>query len=264
MTTATARPGEFCWFELATSDQPAAKRFYESLFGWVSHDTPIGPDGHYTFFRLGGRDAAAGHTLHPEQRSQGVPPNWGIYVLVEDADAAAARAASLGGTVIVPPFDVMESGRMSVIMDPAGAIFSIWQAKQHVGVGVRDEPGSVVWADLQVHDQPKAAAFYSALFGWKMVEGRSMNPAKPGDYYHIVNGDTMIGGVPPAEHLDPKAHPAWLIYVGVEDCPAVTKKAVSLGGTAYVDTMAIGEEGRISVIADPQGAVFAIHESRKG
>jgi hypothetical protein len=225
---------------------------------------PMGPSEMYTIFRLRGRDAAAAFMLRPEQLSQGVPPNWMLYVLVDDADAAAARASSLGATVIVPPFDVTESGRMSVIMDPTGAMVSVWQAKNHVGVGVKDEAGSVSWADLQSHDQAKAGAFYASLFGWKMVEGKSMKPAKPGDYFHIVNGETMIGGIAPASQVDPNAHPAWVVYVEVDDCAATTQKAVSLGGRAYVDTMTVGENGRISVIADPQGAVFALHESLRG
>jgi predicted enzyme related to lactoylglutathione lyase len=263
MSDFTARPGDFCWFELATTDQAAATRFYETLFGWSSADFPMGPSEVYTIFRLGGRDAAAACTMRPEQRAQGVPPNWLVYVLVENADAASSRAAALGGTVMVPPFDVMESGRMSVIADPAGAGFAVWQAKQHAGVGVKGGPGSVVWADLQVRDQAKAGAFYSALFGWKMVEGKSMNPAKPGSYYHIVNGETMIGGIPPADQVDPNAHPAWLMYVQVADCAASTKQAASLGGRAYVDTIEIEETGRISVIADPQGAVFALHQAHR-
>jgi uncharacterized protein len=263
MTDFAARPGDFCWFELATTDQAGAKHFYESLFGWTSGDMPIGPTELYTIFRLGGRDAGAAYTMRPEQQAQGMPPNWLPYVLVESADAAAARATKLGAAVIAPPFDVMESGRMSLVSDPLGAVFAVWQAKQHVGVGVKDEPGSVSWADLQVRDQVKAGAFYSSLFGWKMVEGKSMDPAKPGDYYHIVNGETMIGGIPPAGQVDPKAHPAWLMYVEVAECAASTRKAVSLGGRAYVDTMEIGKEGRISVIADPQGAVFALHQSQR-
>jgi predicted enzyme related to lactoylglutathione lyase len=263
MSDFTPRPGDFCWFELATTDQAAAKRYYETLFGWTSADMPIGPSEMYTIFRLGGRDAAAAHTLRPEQQAQGVPPNWLPYVRVDDADTTAARASSLGGAVIVPPFDVGESGRMSVIADPTGAVFAVWRAKQHVGVGVNDEEGSVGWVDLQVRDQAKAGAFYSSLFGWKMVAGRDLRPAKPGDYFHIVNGESMIGGIPPAGQVDPNAHPAWVIYVEVADCAASTKKAVSLGGRAFVDTIEIGQEGRISVIADPQGAVFALHESRK-
>ncbi len=261
MATVDTRPGSFCWFELTTTDQPAARSFYASLFGWVPADTPMGPGEVYTIFRLDGRDAAAAYTMRPEPRAQGVPPNWLVYVQVEDAGASAARAASLGGTVVVAPLDVMEQGRMAVIADPGGAMFAIWQPKQHTGIRAWREIGAVGWADLQVRDQEQAGAFYSALFGWQMTGGTSMTAAKPGEYFHIVNGADMIGGIPPAGQVDPNAHPAWVMYVEVADCAASTKRAVSLGGRAYVDTMEVGESGRISVIADPQGAVFALHES---
>jgi predicted enzyme related to lactoylglutathione lyase len=263
MSANTPRPGAFCWFELATSDQAAAKRFYESLFGWSSADTPMGPAETYTTFKLGGRDAAAAHTLHPGQKQAGVPPNWMVYVLVENADASAARAGELGGTVLVPPFDVMTMGRMSVLQDPTGAYVSIWQAKDHVGIGAWGEIGAVSWADLQTRDQARAGEFYAGLFGWKMVEGKSMAPAKPGSYFHIMNGSEMIGGIPPAEHTNPNAPPHWVMYVEIADCAATTKQAASLGGRPHVDCMDIGKEGTISVIADPQGAVFAIHQTRR-
>ena len=111
-------PGSFCWLELATTDQSAAKSFYGSLFGWAPSDMPLGPDTVYTIFRLEGRDLAAAYTMFPEQRSQGIPPNWMLYVAVPSADDAAKRAASAGGTVLKDAFDVGESGRMA---GPAGS-----------------------------------------------------------------------------------------------------------------------------------------------
>ena len=75
-----------------TTDQPAAKKFYVSLFGWNADDMPMGPNDFYTIFKLQGREAAAGCTLRPEERSQGVPAHWLIYILVENADAAATKA----------------------------------------------------------------------------------------------------------------------------------------------------------------------------
>ena len=255
--------GAFCWFELIANDQEAAKAFYAALFGWTPNDIPVGPDGSYTIFRRGDRDTAAAYAMPREYREQGMPPNWLLYVLVENTDAAAARASALGGSVAVEPVDVMDQGRMAVIADPLGARIALWQPKQHIGTSSYGEIGAVGWADLQVRDQVKAAAFYASLFGWQMVGGGSMQPAKPGDYYHIVNGGDMIGGIPPAEQVDPHAHPAWLMYVEVADCAASTRNAASLGARAYVDTMAIGENGTISVLADPQGAVFAMHESAK-
>ena len=262
MTDFAARPGDFCWFELATTDQAGAKRFYESLFGWTSADMPIGPTELYTIFRLGGRDAGAAYNAPRIAEHRGCRPT-GCHASssrMRTRGRARDEARRHGERAAVRRDGV---GTHERHRHPLGAVFAVWQAKQHVGVGVKDEPGSVSWADLQVRDQVKAGAFYSSLFGWTMVEGGSMDPAKPGDYYHIVNGETMIGGIPPAGQVDPKAHPAWLMYVEVAECASSTRKAVSLGGRAYVDTTEIGKEGRISVIADAQGAVLAPHQSQR-
>jgi predicted enzyme related to lactoylglutathione lyase len=256
------KPGSFCWFELATTDQQAAKAFYQSLFGWEASDSPIGPDEVYTIFKSHGRDVGAAHTMRSEQQSQGVPPNWGIYVAVDSADAAAERAQTLGATVLAPPFDVVEHGRMSVLQDPTGAVFSIWQANRHAGTGVSSEPGSVSWADLNTRDQAAAGAFYSDLFGWKMTMGKDMTPAVPGSYYHIVNGSDFIGGVPPAGQGHPHVPPHWMIYIMVTNCAASTAKARDLGAATFVDSMAIGNDGWFSVLQDPQGAVFALHQAK--
>src|SRR6266446_9393378 len=135
-------PGSFCWIELATTDQKAAKDFYSSLFGWSPQDSPIGPSEFYTIFKLEGRDAAAGYTLREDQRTHGVPPNWMIYITVDSADQAAAKAKQLGGSVVMPPFDVMDLGRMAVIQDPAGAHFCMWQAAKNTGIGIAGVSGS--------------------------------------------------------------------------------------------------------------------------
>jgi predicted enzyme related to lactoylglutathione lyase len=254
--------GSFCWFELATSNQSAAKAFYTSLFGWTVDDSPMGPDEYYSMFKLGGQDAGAGYTLRADQRQHGVPPHWMVYVAVTDADAAAARARSLGATELAAAFDVMEHGRMAVLQDPQGATFCVWQSKQHTGVGVKGVVGSVSWCELSTPNQAAGGKFYEDLFGWKMVTGRNMTPAKPGDYYHIVNGNDMIGGVAPPEQRDANAPPHWLIYFEVGNCAATTAKAKSAGATVYLDSMDVGENGIVSVIADSQGAAFGIHQSK--
>src|SRR5262249_8440438 len=189
-------PGSFCWIELATTDQPAAKNFYRTLFGWVADDTPMGPGEVYTIFRLEGQDAAAGYTLRQEQRAQGVPPHWMPYISVDSADKAADKAKQLGGTTVVPPFDVMEAGRMAVLHDPTGAHFCVWQAAKNTGIGIAGVEGTLCWADLSTPDVKRASDFYSALFGWQIAPGEN---DKSG-YLHIKNGEHFIGGIPPAEH----------------------------------------------------------------
>ena len=246
-------PGSFCWIELATTDQNAAKDFYGRLFGWEATDTPMGPGEFYTIFKLAGRDVAAAYTMRAEQRSAGMPPNWMLYVAVTSADEAASRASALGGKVCMPAFDVSDLGRMAVLQDPTGAAISVWQAKGHIGTRVTGEKGTLCWADLSTPDPAAASHFYSELFGWKLEKGQN----DPSGYLHIKNGEQFIGGIPPVEYRQPNAPPHWLAYFEVSDCDSVTVTAKNLGGKTYLEPTTMENVGRWSVMTDPQGAVFA-------
>lgn len=249
--------GSFCWIELATTDQAAAKSFYGSLFGWTANDNPMGPGEVYTIFQLQGRDAAAGYTLRPEQRQQGVPPNWTVYIEVANADAAVTRARELGGTVLMGAFDVMDKGRMAVLQDPTGAVFCVWQSLSHSGIGIMGEDGTLSWADLSTPDPQRASKFYAGLFGWEIVTGEE-DPEH--DYLHIKNGEHFIGGIPPARDRQPGVPPHWLVYFHTTDCDAFAGKAKSLGANFYLPPTTMENVGRMAVVADPQGAVFALFQ----
>jgi len=251
-------PGSFCWVELGTTDQPAAKTFYTSLFGWDVNDNPMGgPGGVYSMFTLGGRNVAGGYTLMPDMIAQGIPPHWMLYVQVENADDTAAKVTASGGKVMGGPFDVMTFGRMAVLQDPTGAVFSVWQPKSHPGIQVAGEPGVLCWADLSTGDVAAAKKFYEAVFGWQISPGEKDTSG----YLHVKNGEHFIGGVPPAEYRDPKAPPHWLLYFQVAKCDASTAKAKELGARVYVEPMTMENVGRWSVVADPQGAVFSLFEA---
>src|SRR5438093_4775118 len=167
----THAPGSFCGFELGTTDQNAAKRFYGSVAGWTASDSPIGPNELYTTFTLEGRSTAACYTLKPEMRAQGVPPHWLLYVSVANVDETAAKIAPAGGKVVAQPFDVMEFGRMAIFQDPAGASTAIWQPKTHPGTAIEGVAGTFCWADLMTSEQSGAAKFYSTFFGSQVDPG---------------------------------------------------------------------------------------------
>jgi len=251
--------GSFCWIELATTDQKSAKTFYGALFGWDIHDSPMGPEEVYTIFKLEGRDAAAAYTLRPDQRAQGVPPHWMPYIAVESADKSAAKGGQLGGTVVAPAFDVMELGRMAVLQDPTGAHFCIWQPKLNSGIGIAQIAGTLCWEDLSTPDVKRAADFYSGLFGWQIMAGEN---DKSG-YLHIKNGEHFIGGIPPAEHRPAGVPPHWMAYFQVDDVDASAAKAKEMGANVCVGPMTMEGVGRWAVVADPQGAVFAIFKSER-
>lgn len=260
MTNIERHPaGSFCWIELHTSDQNAAKSFYSTLFGWEAHDSPMGPNDFYTEFKLQGREAAAGCTLRPEHRAQGVPPHWAIYIAVENADATAAKAGQLGGKILAPAFDVMDFGRMAIIQDPTGAQFCVWQANKNTGIRIANVHGTLCWADLSTPDVKRASDFYSGLLGWQIAA----DPKDPSGYLHIKIGEHFIGGVPPSKYRQPGTPPHWLAYFLVDDVDASAAKAKQMGANFYVPPMTVEGVGRMAIIADPQGAVFAIFKSAR-
>ncbi len=251
--------GNFVWMELATTDQAAAKQFYSALFGWEANDSPMGPDELYTMFSLNGRQTGAAYTMKAEDRALGIPPNWLLYIAVDNADETVARALEHGGNPMSPAFDVMTYGRMAVIQDPTGAIFAIWQPRDHKGMGVYGENGALCWSDLNTTDRDSAAKFYGSLFGWEFTPGKDKDPS---GYLHIKNGEHFIGGMPPAEALQPHVPPHWMGYIQTADCDAQTAKAASLGAKILVAPTAIEGSGKFSVLSDPQGAVFALFSSK--
>ncbi len=255
--TPSHAPGMFCWIELATSDQAGAKSFYTSLFGWTTADNPMSPGGTYTMFRLNDKDVGGGYTLMPDQVAMHVPPNWLVYVAVENTDATTAKAQELGAKALAGPMDVNDYGRMAVLQDPTGAVFAVWQAKQMTGMGVVGAEGSFSWADLNTDDPKAAADFYSKLFGWHAEKGEN-DP--DGGYLHIKNGEHFIGGIPPARPRQPGVPPHWLIYFHTTDCDKDTNKAKSLGANVYFGPTTMENVGRFSIVADPQGAVFSLFQ----
>jgi uncharacterized protein len=245
-------PGTFCWSDLTTTDQPAAKAFYTGLFGWQAEDMPVGEDVFYSMMRAGGKRVAAIAPQPQQQRDAGAPPVWNSYVSVEDADATVERAKELGGTVHAPAFDVMEVGRMAVIQDPHGAYFMAWQPRQHIGAELVNAPGALVWNELASPGLDAASAFYAGLFGWTVAPFE----ASPTPYLSIKNGETNNGGM---RELDqPGMPPHWLVYFGVEDIDAALEKAGELGGTTMFGPQDI-QIAKIAVVKDPQGAVFALY-----
>ncbi len=240
-------PGTPSWVDLSTPDMEATKAFYGGLFGWEAMSHP--EMGGYTNFMVNGKKVCgAAPIMSPDQH-----PAWSTYISVADADATAQAVRDNGGQVVFPPMDVMELGRMAIFSDPTGASFGVWQPGEHKGAQIVNEPGSVGWNELDTRDMDAAKAFYTKVFPWTaktngegvdtytewQLDGRS------------IGGGMVIGGAIPSD-----VPPNWLTYFVVADSDATVAKVKELGGTVRMSGMDT-DEGRIAVVADPHGAVFA-------
>ena len=178
-----------------------------------------------------------------------MPPAWASYVAVTDADAAAARAAELGGSVIREPYEIGEAGRMAVVTDPAGAAFALWQARGFPGAGLVNEVGTFSLNQLNTSDPEGAKRFYGDLLGWRTeFVGNDEQ-----DYWGLYNGENMAGGMMPLP--EQSARPHWLVYFTSEDLEASAERIGELGGKVVVPPMPAGD-GRIADRRGPPGRLL--------
>ncbi|MEM7531116.1 MAG: VOC family protein [Chloroflexota bacterium] len=245
--------GTFSWADLRTTDGEAAKAFYTGVFGWEVVDNPIPGGGVYTMLQQDGIDVVALSEMTDGEKEQGVPPHWNSYITVDDVEAATAKAAELGATVMMPAMDVMDAGRMALIKDPTDAYVSLWQAKMHKGAGIFNVPNTMGWNELQTHDTEAAKSFYTTLFGW------TSETDAQGYTAWMNNGRANGGMMQIGEDMGPV--PAnWGIYIAVEDCAATVAQITEAGGSVVVPPFPAGGVGTISVVRDPQGGIFSVIE----
>ena len=132
MNTPFQTHGAFSWHELMARDADAVLPFYTTLFGWTIEAEAM-PDGPYHVIKAAGDAVGGVMTMPPHLAQSGMPPAWGCYVTVNDVDATAAQAASLGGKVVHGPVDIPGVGRFAVIVDPQGAAVSVMTYKMPGG-----------------------------------------------------------------------------------------------------------------------------------
>jgi uncharacterized protein len=198
---------------------------------------------------------------------------WNTYVAVADADASAAKVTEAGGTVFMPPFDVMDAGRMAVVADPEGAMFGLWQAKENIGAKVVNEHGALNFNGLATRDAEAAERFYNAVFGWNILPlnagpmwvlpgyGDHLEEKTPGlkeNMKQMGAPDGFVDVVAQINPIDPgdgdtPAH--WSVTFGVDDVADTAAKVKELGGE-IVDGPFDAPWTRLAIIRDPQGATF--------
>jgi len=248
-----AAPGVPCWMDLSTSDLAKSITFYEALFGWKAQQ-PSPDFGGYVTFDFDGRPVAGAM----ENSDDSVPEAWSLYFASEDNAAVIEKAVDGGATVFSPDMPVGDLGRMAFLVDPAGALFGLWQAGQHLGFGTVAEPGAPCWHENYTTDYPGATEFYSKVLGWNLT------PIGDTDEFRystaIVDGG-QVAGVMAITKYFPEGFPShWQNYIGVTDTDAAVATVLELGGTV-IEAAADSPFGRLATVADSNGATFKIIEA---
>ncbi len=288
-------PGVPCWVDASEPDPEAAVDFYGGLFGWEFEDVmPSSSEGNYfiaqaeatssSIFGVSG-DRRRGDVAAVRSIPEAAQPTamWNTYFWVESADEATSRVLDAGGGIVMEPFDFMNVCRTAIVTDPEGAAFCVWEAKEHKGARLVNDPGSLVFNGLNTRDIEGARSFYGSVFGWQTgaIGGGAEGWTLPSygdwlerEYHPLLRKQMTKAGAPegfedvvasivpiPNDEPDMPAH--WSVTFAVDDADATAKKASKLGGKVIVppfdtpwstSTYTI----RIAVLGDPQGATFSV------
>jgi predicted enzyme related to lactoylglutathione lyase len=209
-----------------------------------------GRRGRIRWLRLDADEVCALTELGLERCQQGIPPHRSSYMSVEDANVTVARRGRYGTRRCIrrlrrrPDGGHSEPGRRRV------CDLAAWSARAGPTILV------VTWNELQTRDPEAAIDFYSGLFDWEM------EPIEEGGklaYVVIKNAGSSNGGIMPMteQHGDAPSH--WLAYFTVTSCEEAVARLRELGGGMLAGLLDL-PAGRIAVVHDPQGGVFALFE----
>jgi len=253
--------GRFIWYELMTPDLDAAKHFYGQVVGWTARDVPMG-NGAYTVFEAAGAGVGGAMPLSELHKAREIPPNWTGYICVDDCDATAEKARTLGGNVMRPPTDIPTIGRFAIINDPHGAVTAIMKplppSEAQPSRAQRGTAGHAGWHELYAGDAEAALPFYRALFNWTETGRFDMGPM--GVYHLFGNADGQVGGVMTKPAQIPA--PCWCYYFEVDDVDAAAERVKRAGGAIVLGPIDVPDGSRVLQATDPQGASFALVKTR--
>ena len=246
-------PNNFFWYDLATSDVEAARKFYCDVVGWTYEDNSQGGQT-YGIFKLGDAGVAG---LMPYPDGMAPPhPVWNGYIAVDDVDAMAGRIKEAGGAIYRGPMEVPGVIRFAVVGDPQEAVFIIAKPlpttpRPQAPAGA---PGTFGWRELFAADWQTDLAFYEKLFGWTKAEAHHMGDA--GIYQLFAAGGAPIGGTMNKPAVMPRSW--WNYYINVDGIDAAKARLEKAGGQVAMGPMEVPGGQWVLQGRDPQGGFFAL------
>lgn len=251
-------PGTFCWVELETTDMLAANRFYGELFGWRRSFVPLGGNNYYNLLQLDGKDVGAVREIHDEAIAAATTTttSWRLHVATDKVDKSVQRALELGATLLSAATDISNVGRVALLQDPTGAVFALWEARDHIGIELSQQAGTLSWQELSTSDVETARSFYANLFGWQ-TQTRAAG-ARAYTTFKMPRNAQATGGIQPLPEALTKTGSHWMAYFAVEDFDKSLHKAQRLGAALHATPAEMPSVGRYAVLQDPQGALFSL------
>ncbi|KAF3467907.1 VOC family protein [Streptomyces sp. Tu 3180] len=244
-------PGTPCWVSLMVRSPAATEEFYGALFGWEFRPGPRQQPGPSVRALLGGGEVAGIGLLPPDRH---LPVAWTPYFASADVDRTAEAVRSRGGTIGVGPLDVAGTGRLAIGSDPSGAVFGVRRASAHLGAAVTGVPGTPAWHELTTFESATVAKFYETVFGYDEEPVVSADF----DYVTLHLDGRPVAGVHGAGGAVPRDRgPHWTTYFTVTDTDDAVDHVLHLGGQVLTPARD-GVRGRTAVVADPEGARFAL------
>jgi len=252
------QPGKIIWRDLITDTPAESRRFYEELFGWtfqsVGNVLGLGNNDTYTLIRHNGR--LIGGMVDANQFDREIEiSQWVVVMSVEDVDAAADAFRAGNGSILTPPTDMSDRGRLAVVADPQGALLALLQTTDGDPVDREPDYGDFLWDELWTTDPEAASAFYRQVASYD--NARSSIQGDPESSYRVLErgGRPRVGMM---AHPFDTAQPVWVSYIRVEDPAAITARVIALGGEIFVDAQARSIGGEAALIAGPSGAGIAL------
>jgi len=245
--------GKFVWFDLFTRDLPGARHFYEALLGWSFQKASGAEERVMT---IACNDVPIGNAVAVDRvKIEDKPSRWLSYMSVMDVDQAILRVEQHQGSVYMPARNLPDRGRVAVVLDAQGAPFALVASTTGDPPDNGFDRNDFFAAELWARDRDAAIVFYRAVAGYNL----ELADLGDGNAYHLLveDGTPRAGVVQiPWEEVKPN----WVPYIAVEDVDAVAEKVEPLGGRLLIEPDPNIRDGKVAIIADPSGAVFAVQQ----
>lgn len=253
--------GKFVWYDVMTTDTKAATDFYKHVVGWSAQEFPMGASGNYTVFSQGGTMVAGLMALPPEAAQMGMPPCWSGYVAVDDVDADAKRAVTLGGKIQRPPEDIPNVGRFAVVSDAGGAVILLFKpnTSETPAKVAPMTPGHIGWHELMAGNIDREWDFYANLLGW--TKQRAIDMGAYGTYQTFAVEGEECGGMMTKPPQMPG--PFWSYYIAVDGLDSAAARVNEKGGKILQGPLEVPGGAWIIQGLDPQGAPFALISGKR-